>query len=548
MANDLHVAIKWSEPKSVNTKYGHRWVRSWTIPKEWAEGFIAFWKKNEPGLKIKGYSVTKDQINRWVISEWQLRKGDFKEVFGQDNRPAAVRGKILTESTLVKYEVKDTSGLRDWQTESVSRLCASIKKYGAAIDGSDTGTGKTYVACAVARELGMKIAVVCPKAVIHTWKKIITKHFKMDYEFVLNYESVKTGNFKDIGVWKKVSRISTRQYFQWNVPKNTLIVFDESHRLKGHGTQNSEIGIEAKKQNYKILCCSATNAVNPIELKATGYILRLYESNFTKYLRDHGCEKGRFGWEFSGNKDVLLKLHTDLFLQRGIRLRKEDIPGFPDCDIIADSYDIEEESEKELNDIYKEMNKELTILKIKSSSIQEYQMNALVVQLRARQKAELLKVPLIIEMIEEAIEDGMSVAVFVNFTETIKALSKRLKTDCIVWGENKGTERENNIDAFQADKKRIILVNIKAGGSGLSLHDLNGNYPRIAIISPTNSAIDLRQALGRIHRDGAKSKALQKIVFVANTEEEDTCERVKAKLENLDTINDGDMIIGNSYG
>jgi CRISPR/Cas system-associated endonuclease/helicase Cas3 len=58
--------------------------------------------------------------------------------------------------------------------------------------------------------------------------------------------------------------------------------------------------------------------------------------------------------------------------------------------------------------------------------------------------------------------------------------------------------------------------------------------------------VDLRQALGRIHRDGAKSKALQKIIFVANTEEEKTCEKVKLKLENLDTINDGDVLIGNN--
>jgi superfamily II DNA or RNA helicase len=86
------------------------------------------------------------------------------------------------------------------------------------------------------------------------------------------------------------------------------------------------------------------------------------------------------------------------------------------------------------------------------------------------------------------------------------------------------------------------LVNTAAGGAGLSLHDLNGKYPRMAIISPTPSAVNLRQVLGRIHRDGAKSKALQKIVFAANTEEEDVCENVKKKLHNLDIINDGDLL------
>jgi superfamily II DNA or RNA helicase len=408
-------------------------------------------------------------------------------------------------------------------------------------------TGKTFVACAVARELGLKISVVCPKSVISAWKKIITKHFHLDYGFVLNYESVKTGKFKEIGVWKPVSRISTREYFEWNLPKGTLLVFDESHRLKGWNTQNSEIALQAKKQRYKILCCSATNAINPIELKTTGYILDIYRKNFSQFLRDHNCEKGRFGWEFGGDKVVLKKLHADLFLQHGVRLRKEDIKGFPDCEIIAEAYNIDETSEKEIKAVYEEMSKELTMLNIKCRDAKEYQMNALVIQLRARQRAELLKVPLFVEMIEDSLEDGMSSAIFLNFSETIRALSKRLHTICIVWGENKGDEREKNIAAFQEDKERVILVNVKAGGSGLSLHDLNGTYPRIALISPTPSAVDLRQALGRIHRDGAKSKALQKIVFVANTEEEDTCERTKKKLEHLDLLNDGDLSIGTFF-
>jgi superfamily II DNA or RNA helicase len=116
-----------------------------------------------------------------------------------------------------------------------------------------------------------------------------------------------------------------------------------------------------------------------------------------------------------------------------------------------------------------------------------------------------------------------------------------------VWGENKGDERDRNIADFQADKKRVIIINVKAGGAGLSLHDLNGNYPRIALLSPTPSAVDLRQALGRVWREGGKTKALQKIVFVANTVEEEVCEKVKIKLQALDTINDGDVSIGTDF-
>lgn len=538
--------INWSEPSKVNTKYGPKWMRWWVIPTDYLEGFFVFWNGSKVKLKAQGYSVGKNKLGQWSLYEWQTYKADFREDFGRDNKVTPL--KIQQESTLQEYAVKNKNGLREFQIPNVSKLCAAILKNKAALDGSDTGAGKTYTAVGVARELEMNIAVVCPKAVISSWNKVIKDHFGMKPIFVLNYESVKTGKYKDIGVWKKISRTSNREYFQWNIPKNTLLVFDESHRLKGHGTQNSEIAMQAKKQGYTILCCSATNAINPIELKTVGFITGLYKSGkWTNFLREHGCEQGRFGWEFSGDKDVLKKLHADLFMDRGVRVRREDIKGFPDSEVIAEAYNIDEQSEKELKKIYEEMDRELTNLRAICKNTKEYKINAMTIMLRARQQAELIKVPLFVEMAEDAIENGMSVVLFVNFSETVRALSKRLETNCVVWGENKGNEREKHIADFQADKKRVIIVNIKAGGAGLSLHDLNGNYPRISLISPTPSAVDLRQALGRVWRDGGKTKSLQKIIFAANTVEEEVCEKVKLKLTSLDTINDGDVSIGTEF-
>jgi superfamily II DNA or RNA helicase len=515
-------------------------MRYWVIPKDYLEGFFVFWNNSKIKLKAQGYSIGKNKLGQWTLNEWQTNKSDFRSDFGRDNKVEPLI--IQSVSTLTPYTVKNVKGLREFQIPSVAKLCAAILKNKAALDGSDTGAGKTYTAVGVARELGMGIAVVCPKAVIYSWNKVIKDHFGMKPEFVLNYESVKTGKYKEIGVWKSVSKISTREFFQWNIPKNTLIIFDESHRLKGHGTQNSEIAIAAKKQGYKILCCSATSTVNPIEMKTIGLILGIYKTGkWTTFLREHGCEQGRFGWEFNGDQKILKKLHADFFLDRGVRIRREDIKDFPDCDVMAEAYNINEKSEKELKAVYEEMEKELRLLKIKCKSAKEYKINSMVIMLRSWQKAELVKVPLFVEMAEDAMQDDMSIVIFVNFSDTVRALSNRLNTNCVVWGENKGNERDDHIADFQADKKRVIIVNIKAGGAGLSLHDLNGNHPRLALVSPTPSAVDLVQCLGRVWRVGGKTKALQKIIFVANTIEEDICEKVKVKIDNLSLINDGDL-------
>lgn len=184
----------------------------------------------------------------------------------------------------------------------------------------------------------------------------------------------------------------------------------------------------------------------------------------------------------------------------------------------------------------------MSLKKLRSKVKKERNTNELTAILRARQEIELVKVPLFLEMIEEGLENGMSVVVFCNFTETIHALAERLNTQCIVNGEAKYEKlRQQNIDNFQNDKERVILVNIAAGGAGLSLHDVTGNYPRLSIISPSYSAVLMRQSTGRVWRDSAKSKSIQKIVFVAKTVEEKVCESVNKKLANMDLLNDGDL-------
>ena len=185
---------------------------------------------------------------------------------------------------------------------------------------------------------------------------------------------------------------------------------------------------------------------------------------------------------------------------------------------------------------------ELELKKLKNKMKTEKSTSELVAILRARQEIELVKVPLFLEMIEEGLENGMSVVVFCNFTETIHALAERLNTQCIVNGEAKYEKtRQQSIDDFQNDKERVILINIAAGGAGLSLHDVNGKYPRMSLISPSYSAVQMRQATGRVWRDSAKSKSIQKIVFVANTVEEKVCDTVNKKLNNMDILNDGDL-------
>jgi hypothetical protein len=362
---------------------------------------------------------------------------------------------------------------------------------------------------------------------------------------IINYEQLRIGKKDSLVASYVTNRRTHRDKFVWKIPKNTLIIWDESQKLKNWKTKNSKTCIEALKQGYKMLFCSATNATNPLELRTVGTCLKLFKgaTAYYQWCYEHGVDRGRFGMEFTTDmklrQKVLKKLHHDIFINRGVRLSRDTIPDFPESEVIAECYNMDEEDVQKINKYHQDMAKELQRLQ---KQIVRDKASELTAILRARQQMELTKVPLMVDMVEEGIEDGMSVVVFVNFTETLNALAKRLKTQCIFDGKTKDTVRQQNVDDFQDDKERVILVNAASGGAGLTLGDMTEKYPRLALISPSYSAIVMRQCLGRVWRESSKTKSIQKIVFVVGTVEEDVCESVKSKLNNLDMLNDGDLL------
>jgi SNF2 family DNA or RNA helicase len=157
-------------------------------------------------------------------------------------------------------------------------------------------------------------------------------------------------------------------------------------------------------------------------------------------------------------------------------------------------------------------------------------------------KIEQLKIPTFVKMAKESLDNGCSVAVFVNFTETLKTLKQELNTSCVIYGQQTTTERDRSIRMFNEDKERVIICNIRSGGVGISLHDTKGDFPRISLISPSWSAQDILQVLGRIHRANGKTPVIQRILFCSGTVEERISFSMKEKIVNIAQLNDGDLL------
>jgi hypothetical protein len=380
--------------------------------------------------------------------------------------------------------------------------------------------------------------VICPKAVIPSWYRA-AQHLGIEIE-AINYEKVRNGNTLH-GRWAS-EKINGRviERFVWG-GEVEMLIFDEVHRCKSTNSQNASLLIAAGLQDIPTIAASATAATNPMEMRALGFLLGLHGlRDFYTWAEAHGCYKNQWdGWEFGGLDDDIQTIHRSIFPHKGVRVRINDLgDAFPRTQIATELIPVQ--SPDKIDKAYSEVTKAIAAVREKAAGDSDGAEH-LTAQLRARQVSELQKIPAVIELAKDALAERRSVFIAVNFNDSIDTLKESFGNEivAIIRGDQSDEDRERNIAAFQADKARVIIANTKAGGVGVSLHDLHGRFPRTALICPGWSAVDLKQALGRVWRSGGKTASIQRILFAAGTVEEQVAAKLDIKLRNLSLLNDG---------
>jgi superfamily II DNA or RNA helicase len=498
---DLDSVANWTEPKPIMTARGGTLIRT-ARP---SPGFWSLWARYKTYLRKHGISPRKLPDGTWEVTHFM--DGQLHELALEDSKI-------------------DSSGLLKWQVEPMTRLVEILKTNLSAVDSSSTGVGKTYTACSVAKNLGLALGVICPKAVIPSWHDA-SKHIGTEIKFVVNYEGLKFSAGEKYIVWTPMG------YPVWKISERdpVLLVFDEAHRCKDHNlSKNALMLISAVSQKIRHLLVSATLADSPLHMRAVGYSLGLHNGrNFQEWIRSLGCWKDSNNrWHFTGGENSMKRIRSSIFPARGVRIRADDLgKDFPTTLITAEVIEA-----SGADKIYESLQKRLE--KVQEQT-ENYHKTVLTEVLGARRRVELLKVPSMVSLAKDAIEQDNSVAIFVCFNETVEALKEALKCP-VITGDTPQNERNRIMKVFRADRIPAVVLNISAGGVGISLH---GARQRLSLISPSWSAIDLIQTIGRVRRAGG-SHSVQKILFANGSVEESVCARVRSKVGCIETLNDGD--------
>ena len=435
----------------------------------------------------------------------------------------------------------------DWQKPLIAKQSDTLKKNRVFLCSAHTGSGKTVMALQTVKDLGLPSLIVCPKIAISQW---LSTAQRMDVPKNLILGVVNPENL----ITSKKNKFY-RHDEGWLVGHDTpsLLVWDEVHRSCSGADSKSALALArwcSKKmpEGNKVLAMSATPFETPLKLRALGYLMgfhRFVERDFYDWCRKHACSMvpiGRYPrirqvFAFTTNKaraeEVMRIIRRDMG-ERFLSIGPDEIPGFPDEVKEVCLVDLAKKDHDALVRAYEEM----------PPQMQHMSQDDMVKTLRLRQQAEWCKASVLAEMAANYVEDGYSVFIAISFSDSRRRiedeLTKRGVKYASIYGGQRDSERQAGIDSFQRNETHVMVGMMQACSVALSLHDELHERPRVSLISPSYSASDVMQALGRIRRVGGTT-ATQKIVLAAGSVEERVAEAVQRKIDCIGTLSDRDL-------
>ena len=439
---------------------------------------------------------------------------------------------------------------RNYQLEAGKQLAEILGEKRFAVDGSDTGVGKTFTAIAAVLEFEKPpVAVICRAKAKTKWTEALAL-FGLKPVFVMSWEKARGDNPFFLPVMNNRRKVMT---FNLRLEEPTVIIIDEIHAGGAIKSQNAELVIASKRCPLAyVLGLSATVADSPLKMRAVGFCTGMHTlgEDFWLWCRRNGCGKSPFGGMYFRKRDrerVLGNLHKILFSCEkpwGVRLRRKDLMDageFPECETYVELWDIPSKTPGWLMPYLDEIRDE----ELADEEKHEGEVPQAVSAIRERQRSELAKVPALVEEIEDLLEAGEHPVIFMQYVRTIKAVMGKVKADySIIAGSWCNKKAEDEMSKFQSGKVKLALCQTDAASESIDLHDVVGDSPRHVIIFPTYKAVTLIQVHGRTVRSGGKTPVVQRLVYAAGGIEEKISRIVERRLENLSQLMDGELTAG----
>ena len=371
--------------------------------------------------------------------------------------------------------------------------------------GDEMGLGKTVQAIAVMvsqrNEGAHHFVVVCPASVITNWCREIEKMSDLPVTKIHG-----TDRAEALQHWKEnggvaVTTYETTEHFTLNEKyKFSTLVVDEAHYIKNIEAQRSK--------NVRKLCMHAENI-----MFMTGTALENKVSEMVSLMEvlSPAVARSVHGMEFLASAPEFREKIAPVYYRR----RREDVlKELPDLIENIDWCTMGREEEKH----YKE-----AVMSGNFAAARRVSWN--VDNLSHSSKANRL-----LEIVEDAKEDGRKVIVFSFFLDTIAKVRTLLGESCMepINGSIPPQRRQEIIDEFdKAPAGSVLAAQIQSGGTGLNIQSASV----VVLCEPQFKPSIENQAVSRAYRMGQTRNVLVHRLLCDETVDERISELLRSKQE-----------------
>lgn len=333
---------------------------------------------------------------------------------------------------------------------------------------------------------------------------------------------------RDIGLYKDI--------------KFRYCFLDEAQHIKNPNTLNAK----TVKQINSDMNFALTGT--PIENSITE-LWSIFDFVMPGYLLSHSKFVKKFEAPITkhDDKNALndLSKHIRPFILR--RLKRDVLHELPDkieskltCELTPE--------QKKIYLAYLQKSKKEISMELESKGFEKSQIKILSILTRLRQicchpslfiedfKGESGKMQLLEEILADAFDSGHRVLLFSQFTGMLEIIKQSLDKQKIEYfyldGSTKAEERLRMVDSFNSGSKKLFLISLKAGGTGLNL---TGADMVIHFDPWWNPAVE-DQASDRAHRIGQKNVVQVMKLITQGTIEDKIFELQQKKKEMIDSV------------
>lgn len=521
-------SVKCRNTKNIN-KYGLYEYEININDRDLVSDFWAFKAKNcLKYVDAKTYpdkiivSISRDQLNNFTkLLDTYMIDYDIDDIEdglfykNKSNNKLVDLSKLTLPFTPYPYQIEDAE---------------KIIKRKRLLLGHEMGCGKTFISVLVGTSINTPKLVICPESLRLNWYREI-KNVTADADVQIQMSNQEPHFGKD---WTIIGYASVVKFLD-ELKKNFNCIFvDECHACKAvnnWGNPSSKragaVIDLAENAEYCYLLSGTPLPSHNIDLYNILKMLKCESFDFNskwafKNFADRFCDPKQtyYGTDYSGNSnsDDLHAILSNIMVRR----LKRDV--LPDLKKQRQFIPIEPKFKREYYDIERRL--------YKPDDGDTYMGLAMT----GRKMLSNYKIDTAIDLAESLIESGESVVLVTNFIESADNLKAHFKDKCCeIRGGMSDSAKQKSIDDFQSNKVQVCILNMQAGGVGITLTAAH----TMIIVDYAWVPSDMIQVEDRICRSGQKESCMIYYVYCINSTLDSTfIDMISDKSENIDLVVD----------